>query len=178
MPRECVVCTHKYANQINAEVVSKLKSGAAIAREFGISVDAMRRHIRNHITPAVEAVVAQALAKPDDPPVELPDKAPAAMTAFTFDLAQGMARAHRVLDRTVGVGEELLDEAEKGEDRAEKAQYADFASRQADRSLRGIHGTVGAKAVAMIADNVKSDIESSREERLLAFLLDEEEADE
>ncbi len=48
MTRVCTVCTHDEAHVINVELVSRV-SYRDIARQFGVSKDALKRHSQEHI---------------------------------------------------------------------------------------------------------------------------------
>lgn len=66
MPRECTICTHKDRNAIDQAIVAG-ESKRAIARQYRISKDAVRRHAKGHLPAAlVKAKEAEEMADADD----------------------------------------------------------------------------------------------------------------
>ncbi len=66
MPRTCTICTHNEHHVINVELVSRT-SYRDIARHYGVSKDALKRHSEEHIPQLlVEASEATRKAKADD----------------------------------------------------------------------------------------------------------------
>lgn len=61
-PRGCTVCAHSQREQIDAEMVLQLND-SAIGREYGLSRDSVRRHRRNHLSPAVKAIATRRQTK-------------------------------------------------------------------------------------------------------------------
>jgi hypothetical protein len=68
----CTVCALPTAGAI-AELLRSGRSARALAREFGISYDALTRHARNHVSPRLSALPSPAAApeSADDPLDEL-----------------------------------------------------------------------------------------------------------
>ncbi len=58
-PRQCTVCRHADRPKIDAEMVAQPRVNAAIAERWGLSKDAVRRHRRDHLTPAMKAVATK-----------------------------------------------------------------------------------------------------------------------
>jgi len=48
MPRKCSVCVHPKRNEIDEKIVAR-ESYRAIARQYGLSKDAVSRHAENHL---------------------------------------------------------------------------------------------------------------------------------
>lgn len=66
MARKCSVCQHSQLNEINRAIV-RGESKRAIARQYGLSKDAVRRHANNHIPGALmKAKDAEDVAHSDD----------------------------------------------------------------------------------------------------------------
>lgn len=69
MPRECTICKHKSRHEIDSALVSQNASIRNISQQYGVSKDALNRHVRSgHIKKqiqkaqlAYEAVQAESL---------------------------------------------------------------------------------------------------------------------
>ncbi len=66
MPRVCTVCSHEEAFAINEALVRR-QPYLAIARSYGVSRDALRNHLREHLPSLLsKAQEAQEIADADD----------------------------------------------------------------------------------------------------------------
>lgn len=60
MGRHCTVCVHERRDAIDALLVAADVSNREIARRYGLSYDAVRRHAQRHLSPALAAMRADA----------------------------------------------------------------------------------------------------------------------
>ena len=89
MPRRCTICTHDKRNEIDQALVER-QAFRAIARQYGVSKDALLRHHDDHLPAALVKAQAAAEAAQADAllaqVVDLRDKA-----LDVLDTAQGSA---------------------------------------------------------------------------------------
>ena len=68
MPRVCTVCRHDERREIDRQLVSRAFSYRDIARQFGVSKDAVSRHVKEHLPELLtRAHEAEQLAEADKP---------------------------------------------------------------------------------------------------------------
>ncbi len=66
MPRVCTVCRHDERREIDRQLVSRASSYRDIARQFGVSKDAVSRHTKDHLPELLaRAHAADQLAEAD-----------------------------------------------------------------------------------------------------------------
>jgi predicted transcriptional regulator len=66
MPRVCTVCRHDERREIDRQLVSRAFSYRDIARQFGVSKDAVSRHVKEHLPELLtRAHEAEQLAEAD-----------------------------------------------------------------------------------------------------------------
>ena len=94
MPRDCSVCQHPDRVALDAGLVEG-RSYRDVARQFGVSKDAVARHHRAHVSPALVRVVERQ-------EVKRAERGPAAALERLEDLYR---RAVRVLERAEAAGQ-------------------------------------------------------------------------
>jgi hypothetical protein len=69
----CTVCSHEGLRDIDAALVAGT-SQRQVARDYGLSKDAMRRHFDSHLSPGLATLGALPSSGSDDPRVQLVDE--------------------------------------------------------------------------------------------------------
>lgn len=94
MPRDCTVCNHPERVTLDAALVEG-RSYRDVARQFGVSKDAVARHHRAHVSPALVRVVERREAR-------LAERGPASVLERLETLYE---RAVGILDRAEAAGQ-------------------------------------------------------------------------
>jgi hypothetical protein len=63
MGRQCTICTHPNRSDINQLLLERQVPYRIIAEQYGVSIAAIKRHVRNHLKPKIQKIQAEADAE-------------------------------------------------------------------------------------------------------------------
>lgn len=156
MPRKCVICNHPDIRSINRLLLDGA-SGQNVADEFQVSVEAVKRHRRNHIAPVASLTAAiQHISRPTIGQVEQTiENLPAAATV-SIDI-------HRALSQGIQEADKVYQQAEADGNLEQAMRATELRRRHLETALKAMSVVTGhedADTPVITVDEIHAQVRS------------------